>query len=196
LEAWLKSNLSAVALEYLLTKLSLIGTDACIPAVAFLLPDARLSTAARNVLEGIPGSASAKALRLSIPKLRGWQLIGVVNSLGVKRDRESVSSLAKILQTEDALTQAAAIDALGKIGTVSAARELQKVQRTAPKGLQKGLSQALLSCARQLLADNEKKAGTSLCEWLQGPGQPSNIQSAARRLLAPPPLARPPGVTT
>jgi len=186
LVAWLKSNLSAVALEYILSKLAVVGSDACIPAVAFLLPDARLSTAARNVLEALPGSAPAKALRLSLPKLRGWQLIGVIQSLGVRRDMESVSALAKILQNEDALTQAAAADALGKIGTASAAKTLQKSQRTAPKRLQKDLSQALLNCARQLLATNETQAGHGLCKWLQSPSQPAHIQSAARRLLASP----------
>ena len=196
LVAWLKSNLSAVALEYLLSRLAVAGSDFCVPAVAFLLPDARLSTAARNTLEALPGSAPAKALRLSLPKLRGWQLIGVITSLGVRRDKESVGVLAKILQSEDALTRAAAIDALGQIGTPPAATVLQKAQPAAPKHLQKNLSHALLNCARQLLAANERKAAADLCEWLQNPGQPSNIQSAARRLLAGPPLSRSPGAST
>jgi HEAT repeat protein len=191
--AWLKSNLSPVALEYVLSKLAVTGSEVCVPAVAVLLPDARLSTAARNVLEALPGSASVKALRLSLPKLRGWQLIGVINSLGVRRDPESVGALARILQQEDALTQAAATDALGRIGTASAANALQKAYRSAPLPRRDNLAHALLACARQLLATNEKKSAKGLCEWLQDPAQPAHIRSAARRLLADATLTRPQG---
>src|SRR5215831_19069620 len=50
----LQAKPSAAASEYICSQLALIGTGLSVPALADLLPDAVLSTAARNALEKIP----------------------------------------------------------------------------------------------------------------------------------------------
>ena len=66
------------------------------PALAALLADEQLSAYARSGLEGIPDPSAAEALRTATSSLKGKQLIGVVNSLGVLRDAKAIGLLRKI----------------------------------------------------------------------------------------------------
>src|SRR5262245_8230089 len=63
--------------------LSVYGSAQCVPEVAKLLPNERLSSWARIALEAIPGSEVDEALRKATESLQGRQLVGVINSIGV-----------------------------------------------------------------------------------------------------------------
>src|SRR5437868_5941660 len=65
-----------------------IGSAGTVPSLAALLTDLHLSAYARSGLEGIPDPSAAAALRDAAQSLKGPLLTGVVNSLGVLRDRQ------------------------------------------------------------------------------------------------------------
>jgi HEAT repeat protein len=160
----LASCSSVVAREYICAKLVLIGSEASVPPLAGLLADIELSTGARNALQAIPGRAAARALRDSLPKLNGLQKIGAINSLGARRDEDSVRALSELLAEDGLQVKAAAAAALGNIGTVQAAKALQKFWAQAPAASRQTSADAMLVCAEHLMAAGEKTAARRLYE--------------------------------
>src|SRR4051812_22508481 len=106
-------------------RLAVYGTKEAVPALARLLPDEKLTSSARIALEGIPGSAAGKALRDAVPKVKGKVLVGVINSIGVRRDSGAASLLGRKLDDPDTAVASAAAESLGRIGGSRAARALQ-----------------------------------------------------------------------
>src|SRR6185503_2803815 len=73
--------------------LAVYGNQDAVPALSPLLADPQLSSWARIALEVIPGRAADEALREALGKLQGKLLVGVINSIGVRRDAKAVSGL-------------------------------------------------------------------------------------------------------
>jgi len=179
----LRKGGSVTAREYLCSKLALMGTGSCVPAVAALLTTLELATAARNTLEGIPDRQAVKALRKSLSKVKGVQKIGVINSLGTRRDAGSVRVLSALLKDEDPAIGGAAAAALGNIATAKSARVLHEFLPTAPHTLQRQLADACLVCAERLLAAGRKADAASLYRLLTHIALPQDVQHAAARGL-------------
>lgn len=95
-------------------RLAVIGDRTSVPAVAALLSDEHLSVYARTALEQIPGDAATDALLAALPNLSGGQLVGVINSLGVRRDPRAVDALSRLLKADPETARAASI-ALARI---------------------------------------------------------------------------------
>ena len=91
------------------------GTAELVPALAKLLTDEKLSDYARSGLENIPGPEAATALRGALDTVKGGLLRGVVNSLGVIRDKQSVSALQKLAADLNSGVSKEATLALGMI---------------------------------------------------------------------------------
>ena len=123
LAAALKSDVPQAAKDFLCRKLSLIGSAACVPTVAGLLTDEKLSHMARYALEPIRDPSVDDALRDALGKVEGRPRLGIIGSLGVRRDAKAVTALTALLK--DAETSRAAARALGSIGTPEAAKALQ-----------------------------------------------------------------------
>src|SRR4051812_11973327 len=83
-------------------ELSLYGSSEAIPELAKLLANERLSSWARIPLEAMPGSAADEALRTAAGQLQGRLLVGVINSIGVRRDAAAVDLLSSRLADKDA----------------------------------------------------------------------------------------------
>ena len=98
LVAVLKSDASQKEKADACRELARIGTKDAVAPLAALLPDEKLSHMARYGLETIPSSAVDKALREAAGKLQGRLLVGVIGSIGVRRDTKAVKLLAKLLQ--------------------------------------------------------------------------------------------------
>ena len=134
LAAVLKTGVSRDAKDYVCRKLMVIGTAESVPTLAGLLADKDLSHMARYALERIPAPEAAQALRDALPKLSGALKVGVIGSLGVRRDAASVPALAALLADADKAVACAAACALGDIGNPEAAKALARVRRrTRPK---------------------------------------------------------------
>jgi HEAT repeat protein len=96
-------------------KLAVTGDRRAVPALASLLTDERLSHYARFALEPNPDPSAGAALRDALGKVKGKLLIGVINSVGARRDGRAIDSLARFLHDEDPEIAQAASAALARI---------------------------------------------------------------------------------
>ncbi|MBM4088518.1 MAG: hypothetical protein FJ276_03700 [Planctomycetes bacterium] len=141
------------------------GDKAAVPALAALLTDEHLAAWARIALEAIPDSAADEALRQAASQLRGRLLVGVVNSIGMRRDARAVDVLAQKLTGADAEVAAAAAVALGRIGDGAAARVLEQyltgpAMADAPPAVRSAVAEGCLVCAER--SDRAGDAATAL----------------------------------
>lgn len=97
-------------------ELARIGTRQAVPVLAPLLADEKLSHMARFALEPIADPAVDEALRAALGKVKGQLLVGVINSLGVRKDPAAIDLLAGFLTNTDPAVAQAAARALGCIG--------------------------------------------------------------------------------
>lgn len=96
-------------------RLAVVGDETAVPALAALLGDPKLSHYARTALEPMPGAAVDRALREAVGKLEGPSLLGVVNSIGIRRDPDAISVLAPLRYGEDAKLAKAVTAAISRI---------------------------------------------------------------------------------
>ena len=124
--------------------LALVGTKDAVAPLAALLGDEKLSHMARYGLEPVPDPAVDEALRDALGKLKGRPLVGVIGSIGVRRDAKAVGMLSKMLRASDTLVAQAAARALGNIGGSTAVKALQRALRNARPSNQLALCEGLL----------------------------------------------------
>ncbi len=146
--------------DFVCRQLSLIGTSACVPALARMLNDAATFGMARYALARIPDPAAVEALRRALPKSTGKAQIGIVNSLGERRDTKSVGALKGLLSAPDTSVSDAAFGALARIGDARAIAAIAAERRGSSGTRRERASMAYLRCAdarvyRELLAAGE-----------------------------------------
>jgi len=181
LAAVLPSSAPQAAKDYACRQLSLIAAADSVPAIAGLLGDEKLSHMARYALERISAPEAIAAIRDALPTVKGKVKVGVINSLGVRRDAESTAALTALLDDSDEGIAGAAAAALGKIGSADAAKALGAFQAKAPEGLKLAAADAYLACAEQLLADGKKIDALMIYKSLIKPDQPKHVRLAATR---------------
>jgi HEAT repeat protein len=134
--------------------LSVVGASEAVPELAKLLANERLASWARIALEVIPGTQVDEALRKSTESLQGRLLVGVINSIGVRRDAGAVDLLSKRLADQDGDVASAAAVALGRIGNPAAADPLRKALAAAPPlKIRSAIAEGCILCAERRLAD-------------------------------------------
>lgn len=133
-------------------QLSLYGSSEAVPELAKFLTDEQLASWARIALEAIPGSAADEALRKATESAQGNLLIGVINSIGVRRDAGAVNILAQRLKDGDAEVASAAAVALGHIGNDAAAKSLRPALAQAPVKVRSAVAEGCVLCAEHFLA--------------------------------------------
>ena len=175
----LKSGAPQAAKDVACRALKTIGTANSVPVLATLLPDEKLSHMARYALERISGPEAGQALRTSLTKVTGKLKVGVISSLGARREEASVAALQALLADSDAAVAQAAAHALGDIGSLAAVKALL----TAKAGdLTKGaIADASMQCAECLLAGNNKAEAKATYEKVLA-GSPSKAVKAAATL--------------
>ncbi len=133
-------------------KLAIHGTEKAVPALAPLLADERFASWARIALEAIPGSAPDQALRKAVGELHGRLLVGVINSIGVRRDPKAVGALSRKLNDSDTEVASAAAVSLGKIGGPQSAKALRRALEKAPESVRPAVAEGCVRCAETFLA--------------------------------------------
>ena len=176
------------AKDFACRRLAEMGTVACVPALAALLPDQDLSHMARYALERMTYPEAGQALRDALPKTSGRARVGIINSLGMRGDTDAVAALIPLLKEADAEVASAAAAALGRAGTPEAAKAVCDFRPNAPKALQMAAVDACLDAAQRLLRKGDKEGAAKIYESLEAKEQPSQVRMAAFQGLV---LARP-----
>jgi HEAT repeat protein len=162
-------------------ELQTIATEKSIPVLAGLLTDAEISHTARVALETMPYPAAGAALREAAGKTSGLVKSGILDSLGQRRDAQSLPLLAAALEDKDVQVVAAAAIALGRIGTSDAAQALTAARAKAPGKSQILICDGLLVCADRLLVAGQREAALKIYAVLSQPGQPAAVRAGALR---------------
>src|SRR5207249_2692394 len=87
---FLQSDATGAAKQAAFKELSRIATDASVPVLSGMLMRAETSEMARYALARIPGPAVDDALRRALDQASGITKIGIINSLGQRRDAKAV----------------------------------------------------------------------------------------------------------
>ena len=82
-------------------QLKRVGTAACVPALAALLPDEQLSHSARYALETLACPEAGQALLEALPRTQSLTKAGIAASLGIRREAGAVKGLAGCLLEGD-----------------------------------------------------------------------------------------------
>ena len=164
-------------------RLAICGTKASVPALAALLADEQLASWARIGLEAIPDPAVDAALRDAAAKLQGKLQIGVINSIGVRRDEMAVAWLAQKLTDSDPPLMSAAAAALGRIGGEPAAKALTRALAGATPVALPALCEAALRNADRFIAQGHNAQAAAICEQVRGLQAPRHIRMEATRSL-------------
>lgn len=162
-------------------ELRLVGTDRSVPTLAVLLEQERVSHAARYALEGMASSAADAALRDALSRTSGPIRLGLVDSLGWRRDTASVALLAPLLGNSDADLAATAATALGRIGSPEAIIALNKQRDDDPLAVRQAIWDARLGCAEQRLQEGDTPQAIKLYRELYLARVPVAIHAAAWR---------------
>lgn len=163
-------------------QLALTGDAAAVPVLAGLLADEKLGDYARNALETLPCPEAGAALRNALPRLKGRQMAGVVDSLGMRRDPAAVADLAAMANDPAAALEAGVPGALAKIGTDEAVAALKRILASPHAGLRMASVHAALAAARDLLASGRGSHAAELLAALPGNGLPAYLTAAAEGL--------------
>jgi HEAT repeat protein len=162
-------------------QLSVIGTKDAVAPLAALLGDEKLSHMARYALEPIPDPSVDEALRDALGKLKGRPLVGVIISIGVRRDTKAVPALGKMLRDSDADVAQAAARALGRIGDSAAAKALQAALPNAPAASQLAICEGLFRCAEALAAKGQRGEAIAIYDQLRSLKEPHQVRTGAVR---------------
>jgi len=166
--------------NFVCRQLATVGSPVCIPAVAPLLLDQKNSHMARFALEPNASPTAGAALLAALTQTKGKLQVGIISSIGARRDAQAVGALAALIAGNDEAASRAAVVALGHIGTADALEALESVN--APK-FATAIATAQLDAARHLAAENNTAAAIAIYKALTAPNQPKFIQIAAARGL-------------
>ncbi len=162
-------------------QLAIIGGKDSIAPLAALLGDEKLSHMARYALQPNPDPAVNEALREALGKVKGGPLVGVIGTLGMRRDAQAVPALARLLRDSDAVVARAAARALGSIGNAAAAQALQAILAGAPAGNQLDVCEGLFRCAEQLSTAGQRQEALAIYDQLYKLDGPHQVRGGALR---------------
>ncbi len=147
-------------------RLATHGTKAAVPVLAAALSDEKMSHYARYALEPIPGTEVDKALWDATKTLKGKLLIGVINSIGIRRHPGANDYLIALIASEDAAGRndievaRAVAAAYGMIASGDAVRfyaggMLDMNLDVTPADFQRAVADAAFNCAEIIRAKGD-----------------------------------------
>jgi type 1 glutamine amidotransferase len=175
----LTSDSTRAGKQFVCRELSIIGTGQSVSVLGNMLIDEETSDMARYALERIPGTAVDEALRSALRKATGKPMIGIINSLGQRRDGRAVRALSRLVGNPDEMVAVAAAAALGQIADSRATKALAAAKDNTSGKLQMVVLDSYLRCADKLVADGNKTEALAIYKELQKNEMPKPIRTAA-----------------
>jgi len=162
-------------------ELAPIGAKEAVAPLAALLGDERYAHMARYGLEPNPDPSVGEALHEALGKLKGLPLVGVIGSVGVRRDEKAVEALAGLLKDGDGQVVQAAARALGKIGNTEAAKALQGALDEVRAANELAVCEGLFRCAEALEKAGKTEEAQGLYDRLCEAGGAHQVCTGALR---------------
>lgn len=159
------------------------GRDA-IPGLAPMLLDEKTSHIARNALEPMPYPEAGGALRDALAKTEGRLKIGMISSLAVRKDKQAVPAITRLLGSKDDAVAQAAARALGVIATDPALHALNRALGTRKLHAEtmRAIGDGLLDVAEDRAASGNRTAALAIYERLiETKKAPIEVQVGAMR---------------
>ena len=163
-------------------KLAFVGGPEAVQPMAALLSHPQLACYARFGLEPNPAPSVDDALRAALPKLKGKLQVGVITSIGVRKDARALDVLTKLIDDGDAEVAGAAAASVGMIGGLQASRVLQAALGRTKVPVFPVVARAALLCAEGLMASDRPRA-LELYTQLSDTTMPGPVRRAAIRVL-------------
>jgi len=160
-------------------RLAAVGGARSLPALAALLGDDKLADYARSGLEAIADPAAAAALREAAGRLSGRLLVGVVNSLGAKRDADAVPVLHGLARDPARGAAPEALAALGSIAIPESVETIRMVLADGPPDLRLPAAEAALAASESLHRAGQADRAEPLLAALRNADLPAWIHAAA-----------------
>ncbi len=177
--AALKSDSTLAGKDFICKVLSITGSEASVPALTGMLADPKTAELGRYALERIPGPAVDRALRESLTTTSGRTRVGVIDSLGVRRDAGSVAALRPLALGSQPAEASAALYALAMIGNPAAVEVLSEAQTKTSGDTHAVAAEAYLQAANRLTAGGNKTAAVLIYKTLYAETVPATVRAAA-----------------
>ncbi len=161
--------------------LAVYATPDAIPVLAPLLSDPKLSHYARFALQPIPDAAVDETFRKALDQLSGELLVGVINSIGVRKDRQAVGQLTDRLGDQDPAVVAAAAAALGAIADAPSAASLTKALGDAEDANRQSIARGCLLCAENLDEAGARDDAVRIYDLVRGAKVAESLRMAGLR---------------
>jgi len=160
-----------------------VGTAKSIPVLATLLNDEHLSHLARYALQPMPYPEVDKAFRNALHSTSGMHKMGVIISIGARRDAQAVPELVPLLKDKDINIARATAGALGRIGTEDAAKALFDDRHDAPEALQTALADGMVAAGQHLVETGKGETAASMYQTMLLEQWPLKVRMAMFRGL-------------
>ena len=131
-----------------------------------------------------PAPPPAKRFVTPLGQASGTVRVGIVSSLGQRRDANAVPALRTLLASPDPVLADAAAYALGNIGGTASLSALAAAREKAPDARREPISEAYLQCASVLAANGNRNEALNVFRQLSAPREPEMIRIAALTGLA------------
>lgn len=167
-------------------QLAIYGSKAAVPELAKLLSDEHLASWSRIALEAIPDPSTDAALVAAAGKLQGKLLVGVINSIGVKRSTEAADQLVARLKDADEDVASAAAVALGRIGGEREIHALHEAFPAAKPAVQSAIAEGGILWAERWLADGKNEEAAEVYDLIRNADLPKQriVEATRGAILA------------
>jgi HEAT repeat protein len=136
---------------------------------------------ARYALEPNPDPSVDEAFRTALNNLKGRPLVGVIVSVGVRKDARAVQALAKFLSDANSDVVQAAARSLGKIANTEATQALQGALPATSGPNQLAVCEGLFRCAESMQATGDDKAAVGIYDALRKADAAHHVKTGALR---------------
>jgi HEAT repeat protein len=177
--AFLNSDATLAGKDFICKQLSIMGSEASVPVLTGMLGDPKTAELGRYGLERIPGAAVDRALREALANTSGRTRLGVIDTLGVRRDAGAVSALRPLALGSQPAEAAAALYALAQIHDRAAIEMLAEAQSKTAGPARYAAAEAYLQAANRLVATGNSQDAIPIYKQLYAAKVPATVQAAA-----------------
>ncbi len=179
--SFLESDATFAGKQFVCEQLSIIGTKESIPVLKTLLSEDKTANIALYTLQRIPDFAAERALRELLSDAPRNIKIGIINTLGERKDNNAVNDLEKLVYDADQQTAESAVTALGKIADENAARVLLEASSKTDGELRNIVLDAYLLCADSFFDKGNASRAANIYQELYNNENTIRIRAAALR---------------